>query len=54
MEEVAEELGMDIVEFKKLNMLRQGGTTPTGQYLDAEVILEEVMDKVMAGKRFSG
>ena len=52
MEEVAEELGMDIVEFKKLNMLRQGGTTPTGQYLDAEVILEEVMDKVMAESDF--
>lgn len=47
MEEAAEALGMDEVEFKKRNMLKQGGTTPTGQVLDAEVILDEVVDAVL-------
>jgi len=52
MEEVAEELGMDAVEFKKLNMLRQGDTTPTRQNLDGEVILEEVVDTLLEESDF--
>lgn len=51
-EEVAEELGMDFIEFKRMNILRQGDTTPTGQLLDGEVILEKVMDSVMEKSRF--
>ncbi len=53
-EEVAEELGMDFIEFKRMNILRQGDTTPTGQLLDGEVILEKVMDSVIEKSGFRG
>ncbi|MEI6100755.1 MAG: xanthine dehydrogenase family protein molybdopterin-binding subunit [Eubacteriales bacterium] len=51
-EEIAEELGMDFIDFKRMNMLRQGDTTPTGQLLDGEVILEKVMDSVLEKSAF--
>lgn len=51
-EEVAEELGMDLIEFKRRNILRSGDTTPTGQLLDGEVILERVMDSMLERSGF--
>ena len=51
-EEVAEEIDMDFLEFKKLNMLREGDTTPTGQVLDGEVIFEKVVDSVLEKSNF--
>ena len=51
-EEVAEEIGMDFLEFKKLNLLREGDTTPTGQLLDGEVIFEKVVDSVLEKSNF--
>ncbi len=51
-EEVAEELGMDAVAFKKLNMLKTGDVTPCGQKLDAPVILPEIVDDILAATRF--
>ena len=45
----AKELNMDEIEFRRLNMVRQGSTTVTGQVLDTHVVsLQEVMDKVLA------
>ena len=44
----AGELGMDEIKFRRLNMVRQGSTTVTGQVLDTHVVsLQEVMDKVL-------
>ncbi len=51
-EEVAEELGMDFIDFKKKNILRSGDSTPTGQVLDGDVILEKVLDCVMEKSNF--
>jgi CO/xanthine dehydrogenase Mo-binding subunit len=45
-EEMAEELGMDYMEFKRLNMLKQGGTNACGQVMDAPIILPEILDKL--------
>lgn len=42
-EEIAEEIGMDEVEFRRINCLRDGATNSTGTVL-SDVILEEVMD----------
>lgn len=48
-ERAAERLGMDEIEFRKKNMLRQGDTTITGQILDTHAVsLEEVLDKILA------
>jgi len=51
-EEVAEELGMDVIEFKRLNVLHSGETTPTGQLLEGDVILEKVMNSVVEKSQF--
>lgn len=42
-EELAEELGMDPVELRRINCLKSGSLTATGQRVD-NVILQEVMD----------
>lgn len=48
-EMAAERLGMDAVEFRRRNMLRQGDRTITGQVLqDHRVSLEQVLDEVVA------
>ena len=45
----AEELGMDELDFRRLNMVKQGSTTVTNQVLDTHIVsLKEVMDKVLA------
>ena len=46
-EEVARELGMNEVAFKRLNMLRQGAVNACGQTMDAPVILPEIMDHLL-------
>ena len=47
MDQLAEKLGLDPVEFRKKNILRQGDTTITGQKLEYSVGLEETLDKVI-------
>ncbi len=48
MEIAAHELGMDELDFRRLNMVKQGSTTVTNQVLDThKVSLKEVMDKVL-------
>lgn len=43
----AEKLGIGPLEFRRLNMVQQGGQTITGQVLDTHTVsLEEVMDRV--------
>jgi CO/xanthine dehydrogenase Mo-binding subunit len=43
----AERLGIDPLEYRRLNMVKQGGETVTGQVLDTHTVsLQEVMDKV--------
>lgn len=46
--EVAENLGLDPVEFRRRNMLRLGDTTVNGQHLEESVGLEQILDKVEA------
>ncbi len=49
----AQELGMDSLVFRRLNMVKQGSTTITGQVLDTHVVsLGEVMDKVLEASDF--
>jgi CO/xanthine dehydrogenase Mo-binding subunit len=44
----AEQLGMDELEFRRVNMVKQGSCTVTNQVLDThKVSLAEVMDKVL-------
>ncbi len=51
----AEELSMDPVEFRRLNMVRQGCETITGQILDGHrVSMEEVMDKTLIESGWGG
>lgn len=52
-EEVAEAIGMDYLEFKKKNMLKTGDTSPCGQYMDAEIILPEMVDRVCEATDFN-
>lgn len=47
-EMAAEKLGMDELEFRRINMVKQGSTTVTNQVLNNhQVSLSEVMDKVL-------
>ncbi len=46
-DELAEEIGMDEVEFRRINCLKDGLTNATGMVLD-NVILQEVMDHTVA------
>ncbi len=48
MDVAATRLGMDPLEIRRRNMLRDGDVTPTGQTLRAEVGLGEAMDKATA------
>jgi CO/xanthine dehydrogenase Mo-binding subunit len=42
----AEQLGMDPLEYRRLNMVKQGGETVTGQVLDTHTVsMEEVMNR---------
>jgi len=45
----ADKLNMDETEFRRINMVRQGSTTITGQVLDTHVVsLRQVMDRVLS------
>ncbi len=59
MDEAATRLGLDPVEIRRRNALRDGDETPTGQRLRAEVGLGEALERVVASsgwarKRASG
>ncbi|MDP2172151.1 MAG: xanthine dehydrogenase family protein molybdopterin-binding subunit [Candidatus Cloacimonadaceae bacterium] len=44
----AEKLGIDEIELRRINMVRQGSVTVTGQVLDTHTVsLQEVMDRVL-------
>ena len=45
-EEVAKEIGMDALTFKKHNLLKQGDTHPCGQIMKNEIILPEMIDQI--------
>jgi len=48
MEIAAEKMGLDELEFRRKNMVRQGSTTVTGQVLDTHLVsLQQVMDAVL-------
>ena len=50
----AEELGMDAVEFRRINMVTQDCETITGQKLDGhKVSMEEVMDKIILESNYT-
>ena len=47
MDRIARTLGMDPVEFRRINLIRDGDTTPTGQALvdtGAEIVLNDALD----------
>lgn len=45
-EEVAEEIGIDSLTFKKMNMLHKGAVHPCGQEIKEEVILPEIIENL--------
>ncbi len=47
MDEAAQRLGLDPIEIRRRNHLRDGDVTPTGQVLRAEVGLGEALDRVV-------
>jgi CO/xanthine dehydrogenase Mo-binding subunit len=47
MDQLAEKIGIDPLEFRKRNILKVGDTTVTGQKLENSVGLEETLDKVV-------
>jgi CO/xanthine dehydrogenase Mo-binding subunit len=48
METAAQKLGMDEIAFRKVNMVKQGSVTITGQKLDQHIVsLEQVLDIVL-------
>jgi len=53
MDEAAHRLGIDPVEIRRRNALRDGDETPTGQKLRAEVGLLEALDRVVAASEWS-
>ncbi|MEW6623347.1 MAG: xanthine dehydrogenase family protein molybdopterin-binding subunit [Bacillota bacterium] len=52
-EELAEELGMNPIEFRKLNALKTGSLTATSQELVEPVILEEMIDTLVQKTEYS-
>ena len=52
-DQLAQELGMNPLEFRRKNILRQGDTTATLQKLSYSVGLEETLDKVVAASGWS-
>ncbi len=50
----AEELGIDPIELRRINMVRQDCETITGQKLDGHIVsMEEVMDKIITESGYS-
>jgi CO/xanthine dehydrogenase Mo-binding subunit len=52
-EDLAEEIGMDDVAFKRLNMLRPGSVNACGQEMAGPIILPEILDKLFAETDFT-
>lgn len=52
MDEAAYRLGLDPLELRRRNALRDGDRTPTGQQLKAEVGLQEAMEKAAASSQW--
>lgn len=46
MNEAARAVGLDPVEFRRINLLKQGDATATGQILDCETVTHEMLDFV--------
>ena len=46
-EELAEALQLDVADFYRINLLRQGSVTPTGETLEQETILLGMMEDVL-------
>jgi CO/xanthine dehydrogenase Mo-binding subunit len=53
MDQLAERLELDPVEFRRRNILRRGDRTATGQLLEHSVGLEETLDKVIHASGWS-
>lgn len=54
-EMAAEKMGMDELEFRRKNMVKQGSTTITGQVLDTHIVsLQQVMDAVLKKIDYEG
>lgn len=51
-EELAEELKMDPIELRRMNALKTGSLTATGQRLEEPVIVEEIMDALVQSTGF--
>jgi CO/xanthine dehydrogenase Mo-binding subunit len=51
-DKIAEVLGMDPLEIRRLNMLKEGDTTATGQTLDQSVGGTECLDTVLEKSRY--
>ncbi|KUO49393.1 MAG: hypothetical protein APF76_08455 [Desulfitibacter sp. BRH_c19] len=51
-EELAEELKLDPIEIRRINALKTGSITATGQRLEGPVILEEIMDSLVQSTSF--
>src|SRR4030095_5502127 len=52
MEKIAAELGVDSLQLRRINMLREGDITATGQRLTASVGSEAVLDAVIERSRY--
>ncbi len=52
MDTIAEELGMDPVSIRMINIFRKGSVTATGQVLTESIPLEECLEKVVEGMDF--
>jgi CO/xanthine dehydrogenase Mo-binding subunit len=52
MEKVAARLGIDSLELRRINMLREGGVTATGQRLTWSVGSEDVLEQAVARSRY--
>lgn len=53
MNELADQLGMDPAELRRINFLKKGDTLPTGQVLDTEPHLGEMLDRALAMSNWS-
>lgn len=49
MDDIAEKMGMDPYELRRINFIKPGDTTPTGQVLKSEAWLEETTTRVLEG-----
>ncbi len=53
MDEIAAAIGMDPVELRRRNFLHEGDTNATEQVMREPVILDQLLDRALAGERLS-